>query len=252
MIELKSQEELTRMRQAGRIVAGLLSHVSAVVRPGLATRALDEEARAYLKRHGARPAFLGYRGFPATICVSINEEVVHGIPGERRIRDGDLVSLDAGAVVDGCFADAAVTVLIGRVEPQARRLTATAWRALEGGIAAAVIGHRVSDISHAVQRIVEQEGFGIVREFVGHGIGRALHEEPPVPNFGPPSTGPRLRAGMTLAIEPMITLGGCGVEILRDGWTVVTRDRSLSAHVEHTIAVTEQGPQILTRLDEAV
>jgi len=247
MIELKTPSELDAMRRIGRIVAGLLEELTGLVRPGLKTKALDEAAAAYLARAGVRPAFLGYRGFPATVCVSVNEEVVHGIPGGRMIRDGDLVSLDVGAVLDGWYADAATTVPVGSVPPAARRLTQTAWRALEAGIARAVVGNRVSDISHAVQGVVEQGGFHVVREFVGHGIGHALHEDPPVPNFGPPHVGPRLAAGMVLAIEPMVTVGRSEVEVLRDGWTAVTRDRSLAAHVEHTVAVTEQGPEILTR-----
>jgi methionyl aminopeptidase len=200
----------------------------------------------YLKSHGAQPAFLGYRGFPATLCVSINEEVVHGIPGERVIREGDLVSLDAGAVIEGLYADAATTVIVGDAAPNARRLVETTRRALAEGIARATAGNRLSEISHAVQRCVEREGFGIVRDFVGHGIGRALHEDPPIPNFGPPNTGPRLRPGMALAIEPMVTLGGAEVDVLGYGWTAVTRDRSLAAHFEHTIVVTEHGPDVLT------
>jgi len=246
MIELKTPEELERMRRAGHIVAGLLEHLAGLVRPGIKTKELDEAAAACLKRAGARPAFLGYRGFPETICVSVNDEVVHGIPRERRLRDGDLVSIDAGALLEGWYADAATTLAVGSVSPAARRLTEAARRALEGGIAQAVVGNRVSDISHAVQQVVEREGFGIVREFVGHGIGHALHEDPPIPNFGPPHVGPRLAAGMVLAIEPMVTQGGYEVQVLPDGWTAVTRDRSLAAHFEHTVAVTDNGPKILT------
>lgn len=250
MIELKTAREIEVMRQAGRIVAGLLKHLSTMVRPGVRTKELDAETVRYLRDHGAQPAFLGYRGFPASLCVSINEEVVHGIPGARTIREGDLVSLDAGAVVEGLYADAAVTVPVGAVSPVARRLMETTQRSLEAGIAQAKVGNRVSDISHAIQGIVEREGFGVVREFVGHGIGRTLHEDPPVPNFGPPQTGPRLSAGMVLAIEPMVTAGGYEVEVLRDGWTAVTKDRSLAAHFEHTVAVTEQGAAVLTELEE--
>lgn len=247
MIELKTDQEIAVMRRAGRVVAGLLAHLAALVRPGLKTKALDEASLAYLRQAGAQPAFLGYRGFPASVCVSVNEEVVHGIPGERKISEGDLVSIDAGALVDGWYADAAITLSVGSVSPSARRLVDTTRRALEEGIARAVVGHRVSDISCAVQQQVEREGFGVVREFVGHGIGRALHEEPPVPNFGAPNTGPRLQPGMVLAIEPMVTLGRHEVEILADGWTAVTKDRSLAAHFEHTVAVTERGTEILTR-----
>ena len=246
MIELKSADELERMRRAGQVVARLLEHVTALVRPGMKTRELDREALALIKREGAQPAFLGYRGFPASICVSVNEEVVHGIPGDRKIQEGDLVSVDAGAVVDGFYADAAITVMVGAVTPEARRLTEATRRALACGIRQAVAGNRLSDISHAVQDAVDQEGFGIVREFVGHGIGRALHEDPPIPNFGPPHMGPRLKAGMVLAIEPMVTLGGPDVQVLDDGWTAVTKDGSLAAHFEHTVAVTDRGPEILT------
>lgn len=234
------------MRRAGRIVAGLLTHLSALVRSGIKTKALDEAAMAYLKRAGGQPAFLGYRGFPGCICVSVNEEVVHGIPGERKLRAGDLVSLDAGVIVEGLYADAATTVGVGTISSQARRLAETTRQALQAGIAQAKVGNRLTDISHAIQRVVEREGLGVVRDFVGHGIGRALHEDPPVPNFGPPHTGPRLTDGMVLAIEPMVTLGGPDVTILDDGWTAVTKDRSLAAHFEHTVAITEQGPQVLT------
>ena len=235
------------MRQAGRIVAGMLARLSDLVRPGIKTKALDQAAAAYLDEAGAAPAFLRYRGYPATICVSVNEEVVHGIPGERELLEGDLVSLDVGAVVQNWYADAAVTVPVGAISAEARRLTETTRRALQQGIAQAIVGNRLSDISHAVQQVAEREGFGIVREFVGHGIGRALHEDPPIPNFGPPNTGPRLRAGMVLAIEPMVTLGHQDVYVLADGWTAVTKDRSLAAHFEHTVAVTERGPEVLTQ-----
>ena len=246
MIEIKSADEIKRMRQAGRVVAALLRHLEGLVKPGVQTKAFDEASLAFLKQHGAQPAFLGYRGFPATVCVSVNDEVVHGIPGPRRLSEGDLVSLDAGAVIDGWYADAATSVTAGTASPLARRLVETTRRALEAGIEQAVVGHRLSDISHAVQRTIEHERFGIVRDFVGHGIGRALHEDPPVPNFGAPNTGPRLQVGMTLAIEPMVTAGGFAVQVLEDGWTAVTTDHSLAAHFEHTIVVTENGPEVLT------
>ena len=234
------------MRQAGRVVAGLLTTLARLVQPGIKTRTLDEAARTYLHDQGAQPAFLGYRGFPAAICVSVNEEVVHGIPGDRRIREGDVVSLDAGAVVSGLYADAAITVTVGSVIPLARRLVETTQQALAMGIRQARVGNRLSDISHAVQQVVEAAGFGVVRDFVGHGIGRAMHEEPPIPNFGAPHMGPRLKAGMVLAIEPMVTGGQPDVEILEDGWTAVTKDRSLAAHFEHTVAITDEGTEILT------
>lgn len=246
MIELKTEQELGLMRQAGRIVGRLLEHVAALVRPRVKTAELDEAAAAFIKAQGAQPAFLGYRGYPATICVSVNDEVVHGIPGERRIRDGDLVSIDAGAVVGGFYGDAAVTVIVGEAPAKARKLVETTRRALEAGIAQARPGRRLSDISHAVQQVVEREGFGVVRDFVGHGIGRAMHEDPPVPNFGPPHMGPELKAGMVLAIEPMVTMGGPDVRVLADGWTAVTQDQSLAAHFEHTVAIGVRGPEILT------
>ena len=249
MIEVKTPEELDRMRRAGRVVGGLLEHLKEHVRPGMKTKELDDLAIAYLKTANAKPAFLGYRGYPASICVSVNEEVVHGIPGERRIAEGDVVRIDAGAVVSEFYGDAAITVIVGQPRPGTARLVDTTRRALEAGIEQAVAGHRLSDISHAVQRVIEAAGFGIVREFVGHGIGRAMHEDPPIPNFGAPNLGPRLRAGMVLAIEPMVTMGGDAVEILRDGWTAVTKDRSLAAHFEHTVAVTEQRAEVLTARD---
>lgn len=246
MIELKTPAEIERMRRAGQVLAGLLDHLTDLVRAGTKTKALDDAARTYLRQAGAAPAFLGYRGYPAAICVSVNEEVVHGIPGERRIDSGDLVSVDAGAVVSGFYADAAITVMVGAVSAEARRLVETTRRALAAGIAQARVGNRLSDISHAVQQVIRPEGFGIVKDFVGHGIGRAMHEDPPIPNFGEPHLGPRLQRGMVLAIEPMVTMGGEAVEILEDGWTAVTKDRSLAAHVEHTVAVTEEGGEILT------
>ncbi|MDP3702831.1 MAG: type I methionyl aminopeptidase [Candidatus Omnitrophota bacterium] len=250
MIELKTANEIALMRKAGRVVAGMLDMLAGLVKPGITTKALDEAAMSYLSEQGAAPAFLGYRGFPASICVSVNEEVVHGIPGNRRIREGDVVSLDAGAVVSGYYADAAITVAVGAIDPAARRLVETTRQALAMGIEQATVGNRLSDISHAVQQVAERAGFGVVRDFVGHGIGRAMHEEPPIPNFGAPHMGPRLLAGMVLAIEPMITHGGPDVLVLEDGWTAVTKDGSLAAHFEHTVAITEQGTEILTIQDD--
>ena len=249
MIELKTEEEIRRMREAGVVVAKLLDGLVTRLAPGVRTRELDELAMKLLRSYRAEPAFLGYRGFPATICVSVNEEVVHGIPGNRTIREGDVVSLDAGAVIRGYYADAAITVTVGAVSPAARRLVDTTKQALDMGIRQARVGNRLSDISHAVQQVVEGAGFGIVRDFVGHGIGRAMHEEPPIPNFGAPDTGPRLKAGMVLAIEPMVTERGPEVEMLEDGWTAVTKDRSWAAHFEHTVAITEVGTEILTQAD---
>jgi methionyl aminopeptidase len=230
MIVLKSPREIELMRRAGRVLADVMDHLESTVRAGMSTLEIDEEVEAFLSRRGARSAFKGYRGFPATVCVSINEEVVHGIPSpHRRLKEGDIVGLDLGCVVDGYYADCAFTLAIGEVPAPVRR------------------GRRLGDVSHAVQRHVEAHGFSVVRAFVGHGIGRALHEEPQVPNFGEPGRGPLLRPGMVLAIEPMVTMGGWEVQILEDGWTAVTRDGSLAAHFEHTVAVTEAGPDVLTR-----
>lgn len=216
--------------------------------PGIKTKRLDAIASREIKRLGAKDAFKGYRGFPATICVSVNEEIVHGIPGERVIHEGDIVSLDVGAIVDGYYADAAVTAPVGEVSPQAGRLIETTRQSLEAGIQQAVAGNRIGNISAAVQRLAEGRGYGVVREYVGHGIGRALHEEPSVPNFGEPGQGPLLRPGMVVAIEPMLNLGGWQTRPLQDGWTVVTADGTLSAHFEHTVAITQEGPQVFTAL----
>ncbi len=248
MIELKTIEEINRMRKAGTVVGKLLSFLAARVAPGMRTKALDEAAVKFIRANGAEPAFLGYRGFPATICVSVNEEVVHGIPGDRIINDGDIVSIDAGAKVDGFYADAAITVAVGRIPSPVHRLVEVTKRSLEKAIDMAQPDNRLSDISYTVQDTVEGEGLSVVRDFVGHGIGRAIHEDPPIPNFGPPDRGPRLKAGMVLAIEPMVTMGGPEVEILADGWTAVTKDRSLAAHFEHTVAITKEGPEVLTAL----
>jgi len=251
MIELKTPQEIDVMRKAGAMVGELLEHLSRRVAPGITTKALDEAAHDFIRERGAQPAFLGYRGYPATICVSVNEEVVHGIPGAREIRAGDVVSIDAGVVVDGLYGDAAVTVVVGAVSADTQRLVDTTREALGAGIAKAAVGNRVSDISHAVEQVIVREGFGIVRDFVGHGIGRAMHEDPPIPNFGPPNTGPRLESGMVLAIEPMVTLGRPEVEISADGWTAITKDRSLAAHFEHTVAITDDGASILTAREHA-
>jgi len=250
MIELKTPEEIARMRQAGAIVAKLLAHLAGLIAAGMKTKALDEEACDFIRHQGAEPAFLGYRGFPASICVSVNEEVVHGIPGARTLCSGDLVSIDAGVKLDGYYADAAITVVVNGVPSTVQRLIEVTRGALERAIAMARPPHRLSDLSHAIQETVEHAGLSVVRDFVGHGIGRAMHEDPPIPNFGPPNRGPRLKPGMVLAIEPMVTMGTWEVEILPDGWTAVTKDRSLAAHFEHTVAVTEQGPEVLTKPSE--
>ena len=235
------------MREAGRVVALTIEALKKAIQPGMRTRELDVVAFREIQRLGAKPAFKGYRGFPATICVSINNQIVHGIPGDRVIQEGDLVSLDVGAIVDGLYGDAAVTVGVGRVTPQATALLEITQQALDQGIGAARGGARIGDIGAAIQRFVEEQGsYGIVREYVGHGIGRALHEEPQVPNFGAPGRGPQLRPGMVIAIEPMVNLGDWHTQVLEDDWTVVTADGSLSAHFEHTIAITEGEPNILT------
>ena len=247
MVELKTPDEIARMRRAGAVVGRLLQFLETRIAPGVKTKELDRQAAEFIRREGAQPAFLGYRGFPATICVSINDEVVHGIPGERVIREGDVVSIDAGAVVEGFYGDAAVTVAVGPVSSKIQRLIDVTRQALEEAIALMRPEARLSDLSHAVQQTVERAGFGVVRDFVGHGIGRAMHEDPPVPNYGPPHRGLRLKPGMVLAIEPMVTLGHWDVRVLEDGWTAVTKDHSPAAHFEHTIAVTQQGPDVLTR-----
>ncbi len=236
------------MEVANRIVAEILAGVQERVRPGVETRELDELAEEMCRSRQVEPAFKGYRGYPSSICISINEEIVHGIPGVRRIQAGDLVSLDFGVKYQGYYGDAAVTLAVGEVEPQCRALMAATEEALYAGISQAQVGRHLTDISQAVQAVVEGAGFGVIREFVGHGIGRALHEDPQIPNFGPPGRGPKLQAGMTLAIEPMTSLGGWQVRILQDGWTAVTQDGSCAAHFEHTVAVTAAGPLILSRL----
>jgi len=246
MIILKSPQEIATMRRAGRIVGEVLQQLRRAVAPGLATAALDRLAEAGIRARGGVPAFKGYRGFPATLCTSVNEEVVHGIPGRRTLRAGDIIGLDLGAAVDGYFADAAITVPVGPVNDQARRLVSVTEQALARGIEQLRPGGRLSDVSAAIQQFVEAQGYAVVRQFVGHGIGTQIHEDPPVPNFGLPNRGPRLKAGMVLAIEPMVNLGTHEVDILSDGWTVVTKDRALSAHFEHTVAIGEAGPEILT------
>jgi methionyl aminopeptidase len=242
----KSWAELQKMHRACRIVVDTLQALADAAAPGVPTRELDRIARERIEREGARPAFLGYRGYPATLCISVNDEVVHGIPGERRLRDGDIVGLDLGCVVDGFFGDAARTVAVGTASDEARRLMRVTEEALRAGIAACHPGKRVGDIGHAVQTHAEASGYSVVREFVGHGIGTSLHEEPQVPNYGPPGRRQRLVPGMCLAIEPMVNVGGPAVRVLEDGWTAVTVDGSLSAHFELSVAVTEKGPWILS------
>ncbi|PIU53685.1 MAG: type I methionyl aminopeptidase [Deltaproteobacteria bacterium CG07_land_8_20_14_0_80_60_11] len=248
MILLKSLQEIAKMEVANRIVAEILEGVKEKVQPGVETRELDELAEELCRKHKVQPAFKGYRGYPRSLCVSVNEEVVHGIPGPRRLKAGDLVSLDFGVKYDGYYGDAAITVGVGEVGEKARALMAATEKSLYAGIAEVKEGKRLSDISHAVQTVVEGAGFGVIREFVGHGIGRSLHEDPQIPNFGPPDRGPTLQVGMTFAIEPMTSLGSWRVRILKDGWTAVTRDGSWAAHFEHSVALTGNGVLILSRL----
>ena len=247
MIELKSAREIGLMRRGGHILAEVMDRLRTSVKSGMSTLEIDTDVEEFIRSHGAIPAFKGYRGFPATVCISINEEVVHGIPSaQRHVKEGDIVGLDLGCIVEGYYADCAFTLAVGEVPPRVQELLDVTRESLERGITECRPGRRLSDVSHAIQSHVERHGFSVVRAFVGHGIGRALHEEPQVPNFGDPGRGPQLRAGMVLAIEPMVTMGSCEVRILDDGWTAVTQDGSLAAHFEHTIAVTEGGPEVLT------
>ncbi len=246
MISIKNAADVEGMRRAGRCTRRICDCLAARVVPGLTTGDLDAEAAELMRAQGVESAFLGYRGYPGNVCVSVNEEVVHGIPGLRRIAAGDLVSLDVGVRAGGYYGDMAVTVMVGAADPERVRLVAVTRAALEAGIAMARAGRRLSDISAAIEQTAAAAGFSVVREFVGHGIGRAMHEDPPVPNFGPAGRGPILAAGMALAIEPMVNAGGAAVSVLADGWTVVTRDRRPSAHFEHTILVGEAGAEVLT------
>lgn len=246
MIVTKSLAELETMREAGRITAAALRVVGEAVRPGVTTAELDALAEEVIRSAGAVPAFKGYHGFPATLCTSVDSEVVHGIPGRRRLAEGQILSVDCGAVVDGYYGDCAMTFPVGAVSAQARRLIEVTRGSLEAAIERCVPGVRLYDISAAVQSVVEGAGFSVVREYVGHGIGRSMHEDPQVPNYGQAGTGPVLHAGTVLAIEPMVNAGGHDVRSLADGWTVVTADGSLSAHFEHTVAITEGGPWVLT------
>jgi len=252
MVVCKSSAELERMHQAGLIVWGALTEMRAMVRPGLSTKELDGFAEAYAAEHHAHPAFKGYRGYPGSVCTSINQEVVHGIPSEsRKLRVGDILSMDFGVELNGFFADAALTVGVGQITAGREKLLRVTRESLERAIERVRVGNRLGDISAAVQQVVEGNGFSVVREFVGHGIGTKMHEEPQVPNYGSPGVGPRLQEGLVLAIEPMVNSGGPAVRILDDDWTAVTLDGSDSAHFEHTVAVTGNGPWILTRPKEA-
>lgn len=248
MITLKSDRELEYMKEAGRIVAQTHLELEKAIQPGITTRELDAIAEKYIVSQGARPAFKGYQGFPASICASVNEEVVHGIPGLRVLKNGNIISIDIGTVINGFYGDAARTYPVGDVNEDLRRLLKVTRQSLEAGIAKAIEGNRLSDISHAVQTVAEEGGYSVVRDYVGHGIGREMHEDPQIPNFGKPGRGPRLKAGMTLAIEPMVNMGTYEVMTLEDNWTVVTRDGASSAHFEDTVAITTEGPVLLTRV----
>ncbi len=246
MVIFKSQNEIDRIRKASQIVARTLNFLESHVQPGITTRELDQIAESEIRKAGAIPAFKGYRGFPATLCVSINEEVVHGIPSDRKLKEGDIVGLDLGCIWDGFYGDAAKTYPVGEVSEIAKRLLETTENSLMIGIDQARVGNRIGDIGYAVQTLAESKGYSVVRDFVGHGIGRNLHEDPQVPNYGTRGQGPRIKAGMVLAIEPMVCQGRADVEVLADNWTAVTRDGSLAAHFEHSIAITDNGPEILS------
>lgn len=246
MIEIKSPEEIEKLRQAGRVLARIAADLKPKIRSGIKSQDIDQIAEELIRKSGGLAAFKGYRGFPASVCVSINEEIVHGIPGERTINDGDIVSLDIGINWDGFFSDTAFTVGIGSISSQKQKLINAAKRALEIGISKVKVNNHLGDISAAIQRFVESQGFSVVRDFVGHGIGRSMHEDPEIPNFGQAHQGTLLKAGMVLAIEPMVNMGSWEAEILSNGWTAVTKDREPSAHFEHTVAITSQGPEVLT------
>ena len=245
---LKSSSEIALMRTAGRILAEVLAALVGHVRPGVTTAELDRLAAAEMKKHKVAPSFLGYRGYPAHICTSVNDEIVHGIPGPKVLQEGDIIGIDCGVIYQGLQADSAVTVGLGKITPETAKLIGTTREALEAGIAAARGGAHLSDISAAIQEAAEAKGFSVVREYVGHGIGRAMHEEPQVANFGPPGRGLVLRPGMALALEPMVNLGDWRTKVGPDNWTVSTLDGSVSAHFEHSIAITDGAPEVLTRL----
>ena len=249
MVTLKTPEQIVKMREAGKVVAAMLAATRAAVRPGVTTLELDRIAAEVLKRAGAESSFLGYYGYPNTICTSVNDQIVHGIPGKRKLKEGDIIGIDAGAIVDGWHADAAITVPVGEVSAEAHRLIAVTQEALRKGIGAARVGNRLGDIGAAVQRYVEAQGFSVVRNYVGHGIGRAMHEEPQVPNYGTADRGKDIKEGLCIAIEPMVNVGGITTKTLGDQWTVVTDDGSLSAHFEHTLACLADGPVVLTAFD---
>jgi len=248
MIILKSQAEIERMARAGRIVAEVLLKLKESVSPGITTNDLDRIAEEEIRRQGAIPTFIGYHGFPKSLCTSINDEIVHGIPGNRVLNEGDIIGIDCGVTFDGFVGDSAISLPVGKVSAEAQKLMDVTRESLDKAIEQVVDGNRLGDIGHAVQSHAESFGYSVVRDYVGHGIGRAMHEDPQVPNFGKPGTGLRIKAGMVFAIEPMVNIGGYDAKVLEDGWTVVTKDGSLSAHFEHTIACTEKGPRVLTKI----
>lgn len=246
MIIIKSKEEISIMRQAGKVVADVLSKLQEMIEPGVTTHELDHMAEAYIRSQGGIPTFLGYRDFPRSLCTSINEEVVHGIPGNRKLVDGDIISIDCGVTLNGYIGDSAKTFPVGKIDKEAERLMEGTLKSLFAAIEQAKPGNRIGDLGYAVQGVAKEYNLGVVRDFVGHGVGKTMHEAPQIPNFGRPGSGPRLKAGMVIAIEPMLNLGTYEVKILNDKWTVVTKDGKRSAHFEHTVAVTEDGPEILT------
>ncbi|MBN2245723.1 MAG: type I methionyl aminopeptidase [Candidatus Aminicenantes bacterium] len=249
MIIYKSSEEINKIKESNQIVGKVLSELKKMIEPGITTKELDEYAEKRALEEGSRPAFKGYRGYPASLCTSVNEEIVHGIPSSRKLKNGDIISLDFGVEYQGLYGDAAFTCQVGEVSEEAKQLIKVAEESFYRGFEAIKTGKRLSDVSHAIQVHVESFGFSVIRSFVGHGIGYSLHEDPQIPNFGAPGHGPVLKPGMVLAIEPMISMGDWQVEILGDDWTAITRDKSLSAHYEHTLAITENGPIILSQVE---
>lgn len=252
MITLKNSKEIASMQKSGEITAAAMMAAKAVIHPGVTTRYIDQAVHAAILSHGATPSFLGYAGFPGSACVSVNDEVIHGIPGDRVVHEGDLVKVDVGAFFEGFHGDCAATFAVGEISEEARRLMDVTRQSFYEGIKFARVGYRVSDISHAVQEYAERFGYGVVRQYVGHGVGRKLHEDPEVPNFGKPGHGPRLLPGMTIAIEPMINAGSFDVRVMPDNWTVKTVDHSLSAHYEHSVLITTGDPVLLTKWDEGI
>jgi methionyl aminopeptidase len=250
MVIRKSRNEIEKMRHAGLVVAETLSELRRMIEPGITTRELDAYAEKRIRSSGAYPTFKGYRGFPASICASVNDEVVHGIPSHRKLREGDIIKIDCGATLNGYVGDAAITVGVGRISPEIEKLMEITRESLFQAVKKMIPGNRLYDVSYAVQEYVEMRGYTVVREFCGHGIGQKMHEEPQVPNYGRPGTGPKLKVGWVLAVEPMVNAGTHDVHVLPDGWTVKTKDGKASSHFEHTIAVTEDGPQVLTALED--